>query len=197
MLNATTVLFVRMTFKSAAAVCFGCCLFEFRVSLSGIGDFWIGEWAGGAKWLAVSPSVESIIENSIKFSFNSPLVKDDFLVDFVLICGTATALLDIGVVDDLPLRCIDAISGCWCCCSGGWWWTSFVGNFVELVPLFKLWLLLLMLLLLLFIVGGCASVDGSPCSNRREKRRKKSNLFIYVLFELCLMVWLTIEILFV
>lgn len=149
MLSATTVLFARMTFKSVAVcLCFWAWI-EFRVDLS-----CMVEAMDVAKGPFVSPSVASIIENSIKFSFNSPLTKV-FPVGLILICGTATALLIIDVVDDLPLRWIDAIAG---------WWSSLVANFVEFVPLFVLWLLLLMLLLLLFMVGGCASDDCKPRS---------------------------------
>lgn len=169
MLSATMVLFARMTFKStAAAAVFGCCWFEFRVTLPGMG----GTATVEAKQAAVLPSIELTIENSIKFSFNSPLAWTVFTLGFTLICGTATALLfaiavAAAAVDVFPLRWIVAISG--------WWWSSLVANFVEFVPLFVLWLLLLMLvLLLLFMVGGCDSVDCIPCSKEtKEKKNKK------------------------
>lgn len=179
------VLLARMTFKSAdvdlSSCCWCCCWLTFRLALSDIDSAF-----GSISLLKLLPSCESMIENSIKFSFNSQLAKD--LVVFLdFTCGTATALLAAGIVaDDLPLRWIDAIIG---------WWSSFTatdgavaaagGNFVVFVPLFVLWLLLLMLLLLLFIVGGCASVVCSPCSkhskNGIEKNQdeKKNNINNY------------------
>lgn len=182
MLSATMVLFACMTFKSAALdlstcwCCCCCCWLTFRLVLSGIGETFDSVF-GSVSLLKLLPSCESMIENSIKFSFNSPLAND-LVVFFDLTCGTATALLAAGiVVDDLPLRWIDAIIG---------WWSSFNatgaaavaaagGNFVVFVPLFVLWLLLLMLLLLLlFIVGGCASVVCSPCSKHFENGMKKN-----------------------
>lgn len=163
------VLLARMTFKSAGVDFCSCCWLKFRLALSGM-----GEPIDNAVWspLLLLPSIESEIENSIKFSFNSSLVKD-FPVDFDLTCGTATALLAMDAADDLPLRWIVAING---------WWSSFAaatvtaagGNFVEFVPLFVLWLLLLMLLLLLFIVGGCGSVVCRPCSKHFHRKKKNS-----------------------
>lgn len=196
MLIATIVLFAWMTFRLAGVdVCCWYCCCRFRAILSGTGDAIDNSvlWSPLQLWL---PSIESAIENSIKFSVKSPFVRVlsldfDFDLDFDLTLGMATALLAAGAASDTrPLRWMDAIGG-WCC----WWWSSLSAaaaavadatvaadaNFFGFVPLFVLWLLLLMLLLLLFMIGGWDSVESRPCSKgKREKRKKEQCVRIFL-----------------
>lgn len=197
MLNATIVLFAWMTFKLdvAVGVCnWFCCKFRIVLSL-GMGDdvndnnalLWSPPTLPTPLWL---PSIESAIENSIKFSVKSPFVRVlsivfDLDLDFDgLTFGMATAFLAADAASDtLPLRWMDAIvGGCW----WWWWWSPFTAtaavvgvvvaatvatdcNFARFVPLFVLWLLLLMVLLLLFMIGGWDSVECRPCSKIRKR----------------------------